>query len=97
MSIRIIALDNDRSAPVVFCDHCKQQIRRAEDGNVEWRGLDIAEAHFTHKDCSNAFRLANPHIRFSMELITFPLRLANNLEIDPDRAQEIVNGLAGLE
>jgi hypothetical protein len=49
MAIRIIIVGEDRSAPAVFCDHCQERIARAEGGNVEWRGVDVADPHFTHR------------------------------------------------
>jgi hypothetical protein len=93
MAIRITVRDDDRKSPMVFCDYCNQEITRASDGNVEWRALDNTEAFFTHKSCSKPFRKANPQIRNSMELIQFPLRLALNLGIDPDRAGVIAHKL----
>jgi hypothetical protein len=51
---------------------------RAEDGKVEWRGVDVAEAHFTHKQCSDAFRKEHLLVRLSMELATFRAELEPN-------------------
>ncbi len=75
MPIRIIVRNNDRSVPVVFCDHCEQEITQARDGNVDWRAIDIAEPRFTHKGCSDAFRTARSYVHQSMELVSFLERL----------------------
>ena len=87
MPIRIVARKN-LSCPVVFCDHCREEIRTAKDGNYEWQSGEASNVFFTHKGCSNAFRKAYPEIDFSDELTLFPLYLSNNLEIDPKAAQE---------
>ena len=96
MPIRIVANNEHQSEPAVLCDYCKGRIERAEDGNVEWRRLDVAEVNFTHKQCSDAFRKANPYVTLLMELVTFPLRLLYSLKIDLQKAQEMLEKPAGL-
>lgn len=98
MPIKMV-VRNDRTAPIVFCDYCEKPITDAHDGNYEWRGHTGSDepepVFFTHKRCSQAFETANPDLGgkggwmwAAMELLVFPLYLANNLEIDPDEAKE---------
>ena len=97
MPIRIVATGRG-SAPAVFCDYCEKQIMRADDGNVEWRALEVAETHFTHKQCSDGFRGTRPELTFfSTELSLFPLRLAYALKVDIDEAQASLERLADSE
>lgn len=89
MSIQIV---NDQvSRPQVFCDHCQQRIKRAEDGNYQWRagfGKGPFPISFTHKECFEDFLKANPETEewgwAAEELTLLPYYLENNLDIDHD-------------
>ena len=97
MPMRMIS-DANGSVAAVFCDHCQQRIDTADEGNVEWRSLDVAEVEFTHKQCSDAFRSQKGDLTYhSMELSVFPLRLAYALDVDLDEAQDHLELLTGLK
>jgi hypothetical protein len=83
-----------RTAPCVFCDHCQQRIQTAGDGNAEWEAVQKADILFTHKHCTDAFRVAHMQVTKSMELTYFPLRLTFNLDIDVNWAMESLTDLA---
>jgi hypothetical protein len=67
--IRIVQHDREGARTVVFCDHCRRPIERAEDGNYEWSDEDApflegdepvtwtdSGPMFTvHKDCTPEF------------------------------------------
>lgn len=81
--------------PIVTCDHCGDEIARAEQGNYEWQ--DLLEAavpvFFTHKYCSHAFRATHPEVTMHEELQVFPLYLASNLGTDAKAAGELARDL----
>ena len=75
MPIRMIVRNRTRDVPVVVCDHCDQEIAVVGDGNVEFRAIDIADAHFVHKGCSQAFAAARPYTLRRRDLGTVMNRL----------------------
>jgi hypothetical protein len=78
MPIRIVTC-NKVSAPVVLCEVCKERINSVQDGNVDWRAIDISEPKFTHKGCSSTFRNDQPYVHESMQLAAFIVGLASML------------------
>jgi hypothetical protein len=91
MSIRIVLRDN-LNCPVVFCDHCQQEIETAKNGNYEWQmgEKDGSSLFFTHKACSMPFRQGHPEVNGFGGLTAFPFYLRNNLEVDPEEETKAV-------
>jgi hypothetical protein len=92
MPIRIIQ-DGKYDRPVIFCDHCGDEIKDAEDGNYHWRvgesaGASRAPLFFSHKRCCSAFESTNRGDWGAMELDTLFASLANNLKFDLTKARK---------
>lgn len=99
MAIVMMLSEELRTGPVAVCDHCRQLIARADDGNCEWAAAaqDVPTPIFTtHKRCSDPFRRAHPDVTQSMELYVLPIRLTASLDINHDRALQSAEALAGL-
>jgi hypothetical protein len=104
MPLVVKALDN-RSCPVVVCDHCGEQITDALDGNYQWRmGLNDTDfggrVYFTHKGCCKAFEDAHPEDGFvwgAMELSCLPIYLGNGLALDWEGARRSAETLGSIE
>ncbi|MBA5868015.1 MAG: hypothetical protein GDA67_15080 [Nitrospira sp. CR1.3] len=103
MPIRIIEL-NGKSAPVVICDVCNEQINHATKGNYEWvhgeRDGAGSYIFFTHKECSEKFRQKYPkandaHIHWC-PLAAFPIYLGKNLELDWEEAMETATNFSDI-
>jgi hypothetical protein len=80
--------------PVVICDHCGLEITEAKDGNYEWEVGEEGEIlngtiYFTHKRCCHAFEQTNRGCArwYAIGLECLPVYLANNLQMDWDRAK----------
>lgn len=84
-------LEDGMWCPLAFCEHCGEPIRKAIEGNVEYRPSEPSPC-FVHKRCMQAFEFA--HIRrgthpwFCEELGTFVLRLAINLDMAENEGQD---------
>ena len=104
MPLVIKDLDN-RSCPVVVCDHCGTQVADARDGNCQWRmGLNDTDfggrVYFTHKGCCQAFEDARPEdgfLWYAAELECFHVCLGNNLALDWERARRRADTLGSIE
>lgn len=94
--------DEDRSGPVVICDHCGQRIESARDGNVEWQvdaeGRPTAGGaiFFTHKDCCRAFETAARNRWYTQELSAFLVYLGNGLHVSWREARRVAALLASV-
>jgi hypothetical protein len=82
MGILMIALDGQRDVPIIACDHCGQEITRADDARVECRAIDLADVFFVHKDCSEAFGEARAYSTRKMELSAFLVSLSRDLGVE---------------
>lgn len=59
-----ITLEKNLYVPLVFCDHCGQQIEDAGKANYEWLvgegGTPVdGVIHFVHKECCRAFEASH--------------------------------------
>jgi hypothetical protein len=92
MPLRIVHREN-LGCPVIVCDHCDGEVRRAVEGNYQSicsqdprRNLSIS---LTNKQCSGAFEVAHPApsgARWgSGELRDLPVFIAKNFEMDSQR------------
>jgi hypothetical protein len=82
MGILIVALDGQTDIAIIACDHCGQEITRADDAAVESRSLDVADAYFVHKQCSAAFGAARMYETRKMDLGTFLVGLGKDLGVE---------------
>jgi len=104
MPLVIKDLDN-RSCPVVLCDHCGQPINDAKDGNYQWRmGMNDSDfgsrIYFTHKRCCQAFEDDHDDEKVlwgAMELACLPIYLGNNLALDWNQAKRSAETRGSIE
>ena len=86
-----IEITNHGAGPVIVCDHCGERIADAAEGNYEWaRVIDTpgerVAVYFLHKWCSPAFEQRRGLVLDSMELTVMLPYLAQNLQLDWDKA-----------
>lgn len=80
--------------PVVVCDHCGELVAEPSDGVYQWRVGANGEwgdgrVFFTHRPCSDAFRLANrgEFSWYGTALECLPLYLGRSPERDLEEAR----------
>lgn len=93
--------DGSLDRPVIVCDHCGLEITDAKDGNYEWQvdpsgQIKDGTIHFTHKRCCHPFEQANGDRLgwLAIGLECLPVYLANNLQLDWDRAKKTARLMA---
>jgi len=90
----VIKAENGKCVPQVVCDHCGEEITTSREGNVQWRSSTweagaAGESYFTHKECCRAFEARELGTRWMwMPLDSLLVYLANNLEVEWDKAKE---------
>jgi hypothetical protein len=87
-----ITQEESTLVPLIFCDHCGEVIAADAEGNCEYpldRPGDFTgvPVYFTHKQCTIAFRQANPGPWYWMPICHLLVCLANNLKIDWKKAR----------
>lgn len=91
-----IRLDKQHGhCPIVICDHCQQQITKADEGAYVYNLVeDESGIKFAHK------KVCLDHVQKKlnsdgwMELSVFPIYLARNLEINITGAEEQADALS---
>ena len=86
-----IEITNHGAGPVIVCDYCGERIADAAEGNYEWAGVtdtpgERVAVYFLHKWCSPAFEQRRGLVLDSMELTVMLPYLAQNLQLDWDKA-----------
>lgn len=82
--------------PVVMCDHCDTRITQGSDGNYEWDEDDERpRVYFTHKHCTNSFRVTHPEVTSWGSLTALPVYLARNLQTPWKASKEAAELMSG--
>jgi hypothetical protein len=83
--------------PVVFCDHCQQEITSADDGNYQWLWTDQpARICFTHKACCDPFEHSRGGTWGCNPLCCLFPYLVNNLGINWRESKRLANWMSRM-
>src|SRR5262245_19370512 len=91
------------ACPVIVCDHCKELITTAKDGNYQWYHGEVADGamtpmYFTHKRCCHGFEHTHGEAsRWSaIGLDALPAYLLRNLKLTAWAAQAAAERMSRL-